>query len=127
MKITKSQLKQIIKEEVSNILAEKVVDASIGQDISLMVRDARQNMRDPTSARHYAKRLYGDLGDISHKIAAIDDGKNRDLHQLSKKIREVHLDTGQEIEEGAKFDEGYLKSLHNWLNEIVSLATRVGI
>ena len=101
MKITKTQLKQIIKEEVSNILAEKVVDASIGQDISLMVRDARQNMRDPTSARHYAKRLYGDLGDISHKIAAIDDGKNRDLHQLSKKIREV--------------------------NEIVSLATRVGI
>ena len=101
MKITKTQLKQIIKEEVSNILAEKVVDASIG--------------------------LYGDLGDISHKIAAIDDGKNRDLHQLSKKIREVHLDTGQEIEEGAKFDEGYLKSLHNWLNEIVSLATRVGI
>ena len=101
MKITKQQLKQIIKEEL----------------------DAQRALTNVPAANRYAKRLHRDLHDLLQRMNRELDYSSRDVKYLDKTLTELVGDLAAQIEEGG-FDEDYLQSMKGWLNGLVPLATK---
>ena len=123
MKITKTQLKQIIKEELSSIMTERVVDMEFEEELVSVISDAKRALTGVPAANRYAKSLHRDLHDLLQRMNRELDFSSRDVKYLYKTLSELVGDLAAQIEEGG-FDEDYLNSMKGWLAGLMPLTTK---
>lgn len=122
MKITKSQLKQIIKEELSSVMTEAAM--SFEEDVTLTIKDARRALTNVAGANRYAKRLLRDLSDLRLRVQTELDESSPEVRALEKRLTELIKDLKIQLNEEGGFDEDYLQSMKGWLNGLVLVATK---